>query len=401
MTVSTSATASTRSLVWGLAFTQTVGWGILFYSFPVLLGPMQADLGWTRGTLVGGFALATVLSGAVAPVIGRHLDRNRSRSVMTVGSLLAAVLVAAWSQATTPISFYVIWACLGVVQAGVLYDAAFSVIVQRTAPHHAGALLTVTLTAGMASFVFQPLTSEFVLRYGWRTTLLLLAVLLGAATAPVHAMVLRAAGAVRPPVAHAAPPRRLAEAVPGFWGITVAFALVTMTSFSIVILLITYLVDHAWTLPSAAFAAGTLGAMQLPGRLVFSRITGHVPNRQLAPCILGLPAVGVALLLVSDGSALVWPAIAVLGTGQGALTLFKATLLVDLYGTDHFGRLNGISAFPVTVARALAPLAATVIATRHGYGPAFLTLITLSAGGAWLAHGSVPSDGEGRVGDRL
>jgi hypothetical protein len=58
-------------------------------------------------------------------------------------------------------------------------------------------LLAVTVVAGFSSSIFLPLTGLLVDRYGWRTTLLALAVLHGAVTVPLHALVLR-----RPP-AHA------------------------------------------------------------------------------------------------------------------------------------------------------------------------------------------------------
>lgn len=216
--------------------------------------------------------------------------------------------------------------------------------------------------------------------------------LLAATTVPVHALVLGPSGPPGPTASPGPAQPRSEPLDPRFWAITAAFTLVTMTCFSVTVLLVTYLTDHGWTLPGAAFAAGTLGAMQLPGRLAVSRIATHLPKRTTAAVILGMPAVGVALLFLSDASILVWPAVAVLGTAQGALLLFKATLLVELYGTDRIGRLNGVSAVPVTTARALEPLAATFIAARSGYAPAFLILIASSIGGAWVSRRALPQE---------
>jgi MFS family permease len=72
-------TTTSRGLVPGIAVTETVSWGILYYAFPVLLLPMERDLGWSRAALVGAFTLAVITSGVAALVVGRLLDRFPAR----------------------------------------------------------------------------------------------------------------------------------------------------------------------------------------------------------------------------------------------------------------------------------------------------------------------------------
>jgi hypothetical protein len=95
--------------------------------------------------------------------------------------------------------------------------------------------------------------------------------------------------------------------------------------------------------------------------------------------------VGVVILLVSGGSAVVWVAVVVLGVSQGATTLLRATLFVDLYGTERIGVLNGLASTRITVARALAPFATSVVIVQRGYPTAFLLLATCSAVAAVVA----------------
>ena len=56
-------TSTSRGLVAGLATTETVSWGILYYAFPVLLPAMERDLGWSRTTLIGAYTVAVIVSG--------------------------------------------------------------------------------------------------------------------------------------------------------------------------------------------------------------------------------------------------------------------------------------------------------------------------------------------------
>lgn len=370
---------ATRGLVGGLAVTQTVGWGVVYYPFAVLLVPMQRDLGWSRSLLVGGFTTAIVVSGLAAPTVGRWLDRSSPRALMTGGSVAGTALVAAWSQVGSPVAYYAVWAGLGLVMATTLYEPAFTVLAKRCAPRHREAITVVTLVAGMASFVFQPLTSALAVELGWRSALLVLAVLLAAVTVPVHLAVLGGGAPAGERPAHRRPP----EADRRFWALTRAFAAVTVTSFATSVLLVAYLVDRGWTLGRAAFAGGVLGAMQVPGRIAFGPMARRLRRDLLAGALLALPAVGVLLLLAAGGSALVWPAIVVLGVGQGATTLLRVTLFVDLFGTERIGALNGMAATRTTVARALAPLAASlVVAHAGGYAVAYPLLASCSVAAA-------------------
>src|SRR5438132_13890316 len=84
-------------IVAAFAVTQTVGYGVLYYAFAVLLQPMAHTL-HASTTVVTGAYTCSVLAGAVMAVpVGRWLDRHGGRSLMTVGSILGTVLVVAWS----------------------------------------------------------------------------------------------------------------------------------------------------------------------------------------------------------------------------------------------------------------------------------------------------------------
>jgi hypothetical protein len=385
-------------LVAGLAVTQTVSWGVLYYAFSVLLVPMQDELGWARSTLVGGFTTAVVLSGLAAPVVGRLLDAEVTRPVITGGSLLGVAAVLAWSQASAVATYYAAWVAIGLAMAAVLYDPAFTVLAKRTAPNHRRAITAVTLLAGLASFIFQPLTSILVDGLGWRGALVALAGVLAVVTIPVHLLVLApverpalgGAGEARPRPRRGRrrSPRPPEASDPRFWALTGAFVGVTTASLATGVLLIAFLVDEGWALGRASLAGGTLGAMQLPGRLAFSPLAARVSRPVLVAGLFSVPAAGIAVLLVGGASRTVWLAVVLLGFGQGATTLLRATLYVDLYGVERIGALNGLSGTPITCARAVAPLLASVVVARTGtYTAAFSGLVACSLGAAGAAAG--------------
>lgn len=383
--VTAGAPPQWRRLVAGLAVTQTVSWGILYYTFSVLLVPMQRELGWSRGTLVGGFTTAVVVSGLGAPLVGRLLDAERTRPLFTGGSVLGVAAVLVWSRASDVVVYYVAWTAIGLAMAAVLYEPAFTVLAKRTAPHHRRAITTVTLVAGLASFIFQPVAGALATTWDWRRALVVLAVLLAVVTIPIHVTVLapvaRTAGAT---AGRRARPPEAGEA--RFWVLTASFVGVTTASMATGVLLIAFLVDGGWTLGRAAFAGGTLGAMQLPGRLAFGPLSTRLSRPTLAATLFSFPAAGIAVLIAGGRGWSVWVAVVLLGFGQGTTTLLRATLFVDLYGTERIGALNGLSGTPITCARALAPLGAAVLVARTGtYTTGFAALFACSVGAAAVA----------------
>ena len=69
-------------MVFALAITETLSWGILYYSFSVFIKPMQDDLHWSRGALTGAYSLEHFLNGIVGVVVGR-VDKHGTRLLMS------------------------------------------------------------------------------------------------------------------------------------------------------------------------------------------------------------------------------------------------------------------------------------------------------------------------------
>ena len=111
-----------------MAFSTTVAYGVLYYSFAVFVQPMELEMNWNRAQTSGALSLSALIGGLVAPPIGRVLDRHGSRVVMSLGSVAAAALLLLWAQTSSLLMLYAVWACLGVTSAMTFYDPAFTAI---------------------------------------------------------------------------------------------------------------------------------------------------------------------------------------------------------------------------------------------------------------------------------
>ena len=58
-----------------LSFAQLISWGALYYSFAVVAGPIERDLGWDKTTVNGAWSVGLLVTGLAAFPVGVLLDR--------------------------------------------------------------------------------------------------------------------------------------------------------------------------------------------------------------------------------------------------------------------------------------------------------------------------------------
>jgi predicted MFS family arabinose efflux permease len=375
----------TWPLLVALGVTQIVSWGSIYYAFALLLEPLQRDLGAERSAVAGAFSVALLVSGLCATWIGRTIDRVGGRSVMTLGSAAAALLLAALSQVNSLPALYAAWTGLGVVMAATLYEPAFAVIAHAFRARYRRALTVLTLFGGLASTVFWPLTTALIERFGWREAVLWLAAINLALCVPLHLLLPRPAGpATGAPPAGAAPRRTRLWADRRFRALTLAFLAHYIVVSAIAAHLIALLLARGLS-PSAAAAIGALiGPMQVAGRVVEFGASRWVRVGQVGRIAAAAMPLSLLALYWAGASTPGLMLFAVLfGAGNGAMTVVRGALPVEMYGRDHYGAIAGALATPGLLARAVGPtLAAMLWIALGGYGPVSLALLAVAATGA-------------------
>jgi predicted MFS family arabinose efflux permease len=380
------------AIVGALSITETVSWGILYYAFAVFLVPMQRDLGFSAAQLTGAFSVALVVSGIAGIAAGHYLDRRGPRAFMTLGSSAGVVLVLVWSQVHSLEAFYALWLAIGLVMAAVLYEPAFAVLAKwfPDAEERRRAMTAMTLVAALASFIFLPLTQALIDAHGWRHALVILAVILGVITVPLHGLILRSA-TVEP----RAPNGQGTELSIGagealrsaaFWRLSGAFFLATVTGIAMTVHAIPFLLQRGYGAGFAAFAVGLVGLSQIPGRVLFVALAGRLPRAQATAGVFLLIAAGIALIVSVDASSAVLAGLVLLGMGNGMATLARATAIADIYGAGAYGTIAGVTGAMTTAARGVGPVTAALWATAVGYSALLWTLVVLSMLAAGLAY---------------
>ncbi len=363
-----------------LALTETVSWGVLYYGFAVFLVPMERELGQSRASITVAFSLALLLSGLAAPFVGRLLDHIGPRWPMTFGSLLATLLILAWSRIQALPAFYALWIGLGLAMALVLYEPAFATLAKWFERRRRLAVTVLTLVGGLASLIFTPFNTWLVSFLGWRNALVTLAGLLFFVTVLPHALLLRA-----PPNHSESAQRELASGArkalrtPTFWALSTALTLAAFVTVAVNVHLLPYLQGRGFTPAFAATATGLVGLMQIPGRVLVAPLARWLSDRMLTIAVFLVQGGALLLLLLpGGGTTAVLGFVGLFGMANGMITIVRAVRPAELFGSSAYGALAGTMALPITLARAAAPLSVGTLYTVLGhYEPVWWSLVLL------------------------
>jgi len=343
-----------------LSLPQLISWGALFYTFSLLMAPLEAELGMTRAQSSLAYSLALLAEGAAAFAVGRWIDAGQERTVMALGSLWVGLGLLAHSFIDSVAGFYAVWVWLGMGMAATLYNPAFAIVTRRFGADFRRAVITITFLGGLASTVFIPLVSWWMALWGWRTSLMLLAALQLGLCLPLHAWLLQGAPRMLAHTSHAGTARlpsvRRYLQQPTFWLLGL-FMVLTMALTSALPVHMINLLGEAGLAPHwVVLIPATIGVLQVLGRLllfVFERHWDvHAANRWI-PALL--PASLLVLVLGGWHPAVALVFVLLYGVGNGMITIVKGTAMAQYVSAAHVGQLNGLLGVPIALARAAAP----------------------------------------------
>jgi len=384
----TPSTPYNPRLVGWLSLGQLISWGSLFYTFTLIMGPVERELGLSRAQSSLAFSLALLAEGLMAYPVGRWIDQGHERKVMTAGSVLAGLCLLAHGWVSNLAGFYAVWLGLGVAMAGVLYSPVFAVVTRRFPGDFRRAIITMTFLGGLASTVFIPLTAWLMNATGWRHALGYLGVLHLLVCAPLHFLKLRNAPRRRSAPAHGGTQTasRLAHHVFSAPFLFIGAFVVLMMAVTVALpahmvsLLREHGLSEAWVIALPA----SIGVIQVLGRLLLYFFERHVDLHLANRLIPGLIPLALVALLVAPWAGSAHIAVVLLfvvlwGTGNGMLTIVKGTAIAEYVNREHVASLNGALGVPLALARAAAPLALGLLwSPQGGYTPGLWMLLGLS-----------------------
>ncbi len=358
-------------IVLALGTSQTLGWASSYYLPAILADPIAASLGIARTWVFGAFSMSLLISAALAPRVGRFIDRHGGRGVLTLSAIVLAGGLFALAVASGPIVLFAAWAVLGVGMALGLYDAAFATLTTIYGGQARGPITGITLIAGFASTVSWPVSTVLDRAIGWRGTCVVWAALNLVVSLPLVRIVLPA-------------PRRLAhvrrtKSARIGWNprremilLAYVFAATWFVTGSMAAHLPRLLERAGATTTQAVIAAALVGPAQVGARIaefVVLRRTHPLVSARIATTLhpLGAAALGLA------GTAAIAPFTLLYGAGNGLLTIARGTVPLAVFGPVGYGERSGLLGAPARAVQALAPFLFGVLVDRLDVSALFVS----------------------------
>lgn len=349
-----------------------LGYACFFYIFAAMVVSWHDALGWDKATLALGPNLAILISAALAPIVGRAVDRGHGPRLMVGGALAGAVSLAVLAGASRQGVYLLAWAGLGVAQASCLYEVCFALLIRRFGLAARPAITQVTLIAGLASTLAFPAAAALTQALGWQGTVRVAAAVAVLAVLPLHLAGARilargpADGRLGTP-GTAAGKTVLRDA--HFWRLAALFSLMNLNHWMLISFMLPVFAAQGLGAGLAVAAAACVGPAQVVGRLALMRSEARL-GTGLATKMTLCAVVAASVLLALAGAAplLAFGFAAVQGAAMGVMTILRPVLVADGLGSRTYGATAGMMSIPTLLSSAAAPPLGALLLAAGGTG---------------------------------
>lgn len=345
-------------LVAGVALVALMGAAGFRAAPGVLMEPLQAEFGWSRGTIGTAVAINMMLYGLFSPFAAALMERFGMRRVVCLALLLVAVGSGLTIWMRYAWQLMLLWGVAVGVGTGSMALTFVATVTSRWFIRHAGLVSGVLTAAGAAGqLVFLPLIAWLSTGYGWRAASALIA-LAALAVVPLAAFGLRENPADVGTVPLGADPNapapipakvgssagralatlRMAVRHRSFWLLAASFAICGASTNGLVG---THFVpaahDHGMPTQLAAGLLAVIGIFDVAGTVFSGWLTDHVDPRLLLATyylLRGLSLLALPHLFAPTTTPPMWVFIVFYGLDWVATVPPTVILCRRAFGTD-------------------------------------------------------------------
>jgi MFS family permease len=353
--------------------------GTLWYGFSLLFDPIVNEFGWSTMATAAAFSLRSEVSAFGAPITGWLADRMGARRTMMLGVYVTVWGFVAFSQVNSLLTFYLSFALIAVAATATGNQVAMVAVSWWFIRKRSRALAGLTVGAGLSG-ITVPLFAMLVNGAGWRTALLLWALIITVVCIPV-CLIIRdkpehygllpdgdrpapvavsaAATGGRPRVVvHRAPSLTVRQALHSrtFWYLGAAMLLQGLGSNPAVALLVPALSKVGIEPAHSALAIAAVPIISLPGRVAAGWLGDTHDKRVLMAGCLALQGAGVLMLAATTTPWMLVLAIALFAPPFGGLIPLRPALQAEAFGVQSIGTIQGLMNTVATFGGFVGPL---------------------------------------------
>jgi predicted MFS family arabinose efflux permease len=318
---------------------------VLLFTFGIFLKPVAEQMGWPRGTMSLGVAIALTLAGLITPLVGRLIDRWGVQRVLFFAVTAFALGVAAISLAPANVAgFVALYALAGLLSSGQAPLPYAKAITSRFDAHRGLALGIAMAGVGIGTSLMPQAASFLLKTLNWREAYIVLGILTWLVAFPAAFFVSDARSAKndnREPTA-SGDDMIVAFRSRAFWATAVAIFLVVIALNGAIAHLVALLTDRGMAPNVATSLLIAVGLATLIGRLISGFLLDRIFAPRLAAAIFLIPLIGMTTLLLGGASSAAGLVAAIcFGFSLGAEVDIVGYLVSRYFGLRHYGEIYG------------------------------------------------------------
>ena len=357
--------------------TLTVGAGIGWYVFPLYIGAIHVETGWSITRLTLAVTVWALAGAAVSPPIGWLIQKYGPKKVMLIGTVCQIVITFLISRMTLQWHMYALFVGAAVANTANTYIPISTAISQWFDEKRGMAMGMALVGMGVGGLVVPPLATYFLENYGWRQGYFFFSFFLVALLIPIALWIQQGPAADSDDKDDGSRPEDvpLAESMPetgardvgglmaaesmrtrSFWGLGLGDLLIGVL-FTTVIVNMPYFTEQSgvstW---GSTMAYSTFLAVQALGIFIFGAASDKFKIRRLMILCYGVPAIAMLCLFKLPSLIFLYAFAVVFGLTGGGRNALWPLALTESFGVRNIGTIFGWLNIPFMLGNAIGPV---------------------------------------------
>lgn len=374
--------------------------GVVFFGFTAVFEPIAKEFGWSYAKVSLAASLRGLEIGLLAPIVGTLVDRWGPRKLMFGGMIIAGLGLLLLSRTTSLGMFY---GAFVLVAAGV--STGSTTVTMATVANwfrrKVGIATGITICGYGSSGLIIPLMVRLIDQYGWRTSMVILALGMFLVCLPLVLLIrhkpehygylpdgetanntaLSGNGFASVQTAEINIGARQALKSRAFWHIALGFMFHLAAVTTVTTHVMPYLSSIGVARSMSGLVATAIPLFSVLGRFGFGWFADKIDKKRLTILAFALLTLGLLSFEFVDtaGFWLMVPFLALFGIGYGGNATMTATLTMEYFGRGSFGAIIGcLNGVMILGSIAGPPLAGWVFDYWGNYQGVWLAFATLT-----------------------